>query len=323
METPTPVDMAVVIVSWNARDYLKQCLDSIYQAACDVRFAVWVVDNASRDGSPEMITTDFPQVQLIQTGANLGFAGGNNIGIERSQGRYLFLINSDVIIEDHCFDRLCAYMDAHPEVGLAGPRVLNADRSLQASCMLSPTPWRSLSRALALDTVFSRSALFAAGLMEYWAHDQEREVDVLVGCFWVARRSALEKVGLLDEDYFMYMEDMDWSKRFRDSGWQVRFIPEVEIIHFGGGSSANAPVKYYLEHRRSNLFYWRKHHGHLGLAYYYLTSLLYEMVRILRASVSWLLHPARRKENRHKLHRSLVTLGWLLNLPKLKLKKHH
>lgn len=313
-------DIAVVIVSWNARDYLKQCLESIYQAACKVSFEVWVVDNASKDGSPEMVEELFPQVHLIQTGKNLGFAGGNNVGIEASQGRYLFLVNSDVIIEDHCFDKLCAFMDDNPDIGLSGPRVLNADRSLQTSCMVTPTPWRGLSRALALDTTFPKCEAFGAGMMEFWPHNEIRDVDVLVGCFWVARREALAKTGLLDEDYFMYMEDVDWSKRFRDCGWRVTFYPEVEIIHFGGGSSANAPLKYYLEDRRSTLFYWRKHYGFAGLIYIYFISLLYEKLRILRAAALWLLRPAQRNENAHKLQRSWQTLLWLLNIPALRLR---
>jgi hypothetical protein len=156
------MDVSIVIVSWNARDYLVKCLRSIEETRGTLTLEVIVVDNASSDGSPEAVAGQFPWVQLIQTGANLGFARGNNVGIVRSTGRYVYLINSDVVLLKGCLQGLVEFMDAHPAVGLAGPRILNADRTFQISMRRSPSLWANWGQAFFLDRAPLLSALFPA-----------------------------------------------------------------------------------------------------------------------------------------------------------------
>jgi len=318
-----PIHIALLIVSWNARKYLKICLDSIYQSRCEVEFSVWVIDNQSDDNSADMVASDYPQVELIRSGGNLGFAGGNNIGLDQIQAQqtadYVCLVNSDVKVRHGWLDDLLSYMQDHPKVGLSGCRIENADHSLQRSCMHSPHYWNVFCRSLALDSWFPNSRFFDGGLMQYWAHDRTQTVDVLFGCLWMARQSALQQVGGLDTDFFMYAEDLDWCLRFRQAGWQVMYYPDTAVIHYGGGSSSNAPIRFYQEEKRSLLFYWRKHHGILGLTYMYIMSLVHESLRLLQYGLLSLLR--RQNENfRYKRQRSVKTLLWLLNIPSLYLK---
>ncbi|NGZ09616.1 MAG: glycosyltransferase family 2 protein [Nitrospira sp. LK70] len=255
------VDVSIVVVSWNAREYLVNCLHSIAETRGRLSLEVIVVDNASSDGSPEAVGAQFPWAQLVQTGSNLGFARGNNVGMMRSTGRYVCLINSDVVLLDGCLQGLVEFMDAHPRVGLAGPRILNADRTLQISMRRSPSLWANWGHALFLNRAPLLSALFPPIEIAPSSDVNIREVPVLYGMFWMASREALRHIGGLDEDYFMYGEDVDWCRRFHAANWQVMYYPLSEAIHFGGGSSKIAPVKYFIENRRSRLLYFQKNHG--------------------------------------------------------------
>lgn len=307
-----PPAISVIIVSWNAKNYLRECLEALYTRTTTQDFDVWVLDNDSSDGSPDMVATEFPQVRLVRTGENLGFAKANNLGIRQSEGRYLALVNSDAIVHQNCLDQLLAFMEQRPDIGLCGPRIVHADGSLQHSCMLAPTPKTLFIRALALDTIFPQSARLGSDLMRFWPHDAEKKVDALVGCFWFARREAVDQVGLLDEDFWFYAEDVDWCKRFRDHGWPVVFTPVATTTHYGGGSTANAPVRYYVQMKRSELRYWSKHYGWLGRGYAWAMFLLYDLVRLTRAGLGWLLSKTQRAEHAHKCQRSLAALAWLL-----------
>lgn len=175
--------VSVIIVSWNARDHLKQCLESLTPAVCRYPMEIMVVDNASSDGSPELVENSFPHVRLVRNSANLGFARGNNVGIRNSSSRYLCLVNSDVKVLPDCISRLVDYCEQHPEVGMAGPRIIGGDGKLQRSCRGFPTLWNMLCRALALDTIFHRSKLFTGYSLSYWPQDSTRPVDILSGCF--------------------------------------------------------------------------------------------------------------------------------------------
>jgi len=302
--------ISVIIVSWNAQHYLRECLQALFTRTTTQDFDVWVIDNDSQDGSPDMVATEFPQVHLVRAGANLGFAKANNLGIMQSRGRYAALINSDAIVGDKALDHLLAFMEQQPQIGLCGPRILNPDGSLQHSAMLIPTPWRLLVRTLALDSVFARWPLFGSDVMRFWDHNTQRNVDALVGCFWFVRREALPEVGLLDESFWFYAEDIDWGKRFGDHGWQVVFTPIAQAVHYGGASTANAPIRYYLQMKRSELHYWQKHYGRLGRYYAWVMLVLYDLIRAGRASVAWLV--ADRALYGYKVKRSLAALQWLL-----------
>src|SRR5262245_10344437 len=235
--------ISVIIVSWNARGYLEGCLTSLYQTASAVLHEVIVVDNASSDGSPEMVKEKFPQVNLIQAGSNLGFARANNLGIKHATGSMLALINSDVVVHPECLQRLAACIAEEPKIGLIAPKVFGRDGLIQLNCGQLPTVWNTACRLLGLDRVLGRWSLFSGFQMRNLDYSRRQEVGVLNGCFWLARRSAVDQVGGLDERFFFYAEDIDWCKRFRDAGWKIVLEPAATAIHFGGGSSGNAPLR--------------------------------------------------------------------------------
>jgi GT2 family glycosyltransferase len=308
------VDYSFVIVSWNAQDYLRQCLDSIAAESTGLSVEVIVVDNASADGSADMVESDYPGTVLIRNAANVGFARANNQGMAVSSGRYLCLVNSDVVIHPGCLTRMKDFLDDHPEVGLAGPKVLNADGTLQPSCRAAPTLRSALFRAVALDTLFSRSATFGAHFMTNWDHDDVRSVDILSGCCWFARRHAVDEVGGLDETFFMYGEDMEWSLRFSRGGWSVVFNPDATITHYGGASSSRQPTRFAVEMQRADLQYWRMHHGRSSYVAYYATAVLEHACRVGGHSVRWLVRPASRPSSAAKVGASAACLGRLLTL---------
>jgi GT2 family glycosyltransferase len=255
------VDISVVIVSWNAKLFLEECLTSLYSPKPNRNTEVIVVDNNSQDGSPEMVQTLFPQVKLIQAGKNLGFSKANNIGIRESLGKYVCLLNSDAKTLGNCLDILADYLDRHPDVGNVGPLVFNGDMTKQGTCRRFPTLWNNFCEAVGLSKIFRKSAFFSDEHMNNFAHDRELDVDVLVGCFWMVRKETFEEVGLLDEDFFIYAEDVDWCKRCWNSGWKVTFYPAAQGVHYRGGSSANDPGRFSAEQHRAVLQYWQKHHG--------------------------------------------------------------
>jgi GT2 family glycosyltransferase len=305
--------VSVVIVAWNAKKYLAECLQSLREN-CQVPAEIIVVDNASSDGSPELVRTDYPECRLVETDANLGFAKGNNIGIALATGKYLFLVNSDVKFLPGCVENLLELMEANPDVALAGPQMQGADGSIRRSTMRFPTLWNSFCRAMALDSVFPRSGVFAGYLMGDFNHQQTREVEILNGWFWVVRREALDQVGGLDEDFFMYGEDMDWSYRFRKAGWRNVFCAESTAVHYGGASSAVAPARFYVEKQRANVQYWKKHHGRFAAFVYLWTVLLQELLRTVGYTVAYLSRASIREKAAAKIRRSLLCVACLTKL---------
>jgi GT2 family glycosyltransferase len=272
--------VSVVIVSWNAKRLLAECLESLRVGVYDGPIEIVVVDNASSDDSAEMVRAGFPEVTLICNDANLGFARANNLGIALCKGDYIALVNSDVHVLRECITRLVSYCEQHPQAGLVGPFIIGGDGKQQVSCRGEPTLWNMLCRALALDGVFRHSGWFNGYYLGGWDHQSTASVDILSGCFWLARRRALEEVGLLDETFFIYGEDMDWCKRFNAAQWGVVFVPEARAIHYGGGSSANAPVRFFVEKQKADTQYWRKHHSWLGVRSYVAIALLHHGLRV-------------------------------------------
>jgi GT2 family glycosyltransferase len=306
------MSISVIIVSWNAKAFLVQCLHSILSQRFTGSMEVIVVDNASSDGSPEAVRDGFPSVKVIRNNANYGFAKANNIGIRASTGEYCFLINSDVVVRDGCFGKMIQYLEAHPDIGMLGPRIYGSDGMVQRSCMGYPSLWNSLSRALALDTLFPRSRICGGQLLTFWNHDDTRPVDVMNGCFWMLRWSAMEEVGLLDERFLIYGEDIDWCKRFNDHGWKVVFFHEAEAIHYGGGSSSNAPIKFYIEMQRANYQYWLKHHSRPASFAFLGVNLLHHSIRMMGEVAMYALMARNRVAASHKIHRCLASLRWIV-----------
>lgn len=263
--TEVPPEISVIIVSWNASGYLDKCLESLTSGIART-YEVIVVDNNSSDGSPTMVTNKYPWVKLIQTGANLGFSKGNNIGIKSSLGKYVALINSDALALPGCLDALSQFLSDHPDVGMVGPRVMYGDRSLQSSCRRFPTLWNNACEVFLLNRFFPRIEFFAGEHMFYFSYDCTCEVEVLVGCFILARRSAINEFGLLDEVFFFYGEDIDWSRRCWQSGWKVMFYPGAEAIHFCGGSSTNNRAHFAVAQHTARLQLWAKHRPRFAVA---------------------------------------------------------
>ena len=293
-----PVDISIVILSWNDRQHLEECLESLSDCAKSRTVEIIVVDNASTDGSPEMVAGRFPKVKLIQTGENLGFARGNNMGINASQGRYVGLLNSDINVGAGCVDILVEYLERHPDIGMIGPRILNADMTHQSSCRSFPNLWNNFCSATGLASAFKGSKLFSGEHMFYFKGDRIQDVDVLVGCFWMVRREAINKFGLLDEGFFMYAEDVDWCKRCWDAGCRVVFFPGAQAIHHRGGSSAKQdPVWVAVTQQRSILRYWQKHHGAIGCFIVSCLIFVHKAIRLGTASISRLVQPSRSKES--------------------------
>lgn len=253
------VDVSIVIVSWNTRAILRDCLESIDKNAGAVCCEVLVVDNASADDSVAMVREEFPHVRLIENAENRGFAAANNQGIALAAGRYVLLLNSDTVVLDQAIAKTVAFADARPDAAVVGCRVLNADHTLQRTCSMYPSLPNLVLSSTYLYKVFPRSRLLGREHMTWWDHDGTREVEVVSGCFMLIRREAIEQVGTMDEGFFMYAEETDWCYRFRQAGWKVLYAPVGQIIHLGGKSSEQVKSEMTLQLRSGILRFFRKH----------------------------------------------------------------
>ncbi|MHC4118066.1 MAG: glycosyltransferase family 2 protein [Planctomycetota bacterium] len=255
------MDVSVIIVNWNTKEILRDCLASVYEQAGDVDCEVIVVDNASTDGSVEMVKNDFERAVLIENAENRGFATANNQGIAVAKGRYVLLLNSDTVVLDGAIAKTVDFADAHPKAGVVGCRVLNPDRTLQPTCFMYPSVLNMFLSSTYLYKLFPRSRFFGRERMTWWDRNDMREVDVVTGCFMLVRREAIDQVGAMDERFFMYAEETDWCYRIKKSGWRIMFTPAAAIVHLGGQSTAKRPVAMIIQLRLSILKFVRKHSG--------------------------------------------------------------
>ncbi len=306
--------LSIVIVTWNCKKFTGECLDSLHAYRNDPQAEIIVVDNASSDGTPELVRDSYPEVTLVQTGKNLGFAKGNNVGIRMSTGKYIFLINPDVKVLDGCIERMISYMAENPKIGLLGPRMLGVDGKSARSYMGAPTLWRFFCRALFLDALFPKSKLLGGYLMPYFNGDRIAEVDVLNGWFWMTRREALEQVGLLDESLFMYGDDLDWCKRFHKVGWKIVYFPEVESIHYGGGSSGSHSVRFCVEMQRANLQYWRKNSGPASVVIFPAIVWIHHAIRLAGNALIFMVWKSKRPEATRKIKECVACMRWAVGL---------
>ncbi len=254
------MDLHCIIVNWNTRDDLGRCLDALRRQD-GLALGVTVVDNASRDGSAAFVHRRHRWVDLLPLGRNLGFAAANNLALNRGSARYRLLLNPDCLVHAGALAALVAYADAHPDAGLLGPRLLNGDGSLQASCRSFPTVGALFFRNTVLDRWFPRNRWTRAYLMAEWCHDRPREVDWLSGACVMARDETIRDIGGLDERFFMYCEDLDWCRRAHRSGWRVVYLPTAVATHLVGRSSDHRPAAMVREHHVSMMRYVLKHHG--------------------------------------------------------------
>ncbi|MBN1341545.1 MAG: glycosyltransferase family 2 protein [Phycisphaerae bacterium] len=256
-------DVSVIVVSWNTRALLRECLASVFDRAGPVRFEVIVVDNGSRDGSPDMVSQEFPRVRLIRNDENRGFAAANNQGIAVAGGRYVLLLNSDTTVLDEAIARAVVFSDEHPDTAVVGCRTFLPSGQLQHNCFQFPSLLNLLLSMSRLARRFPRSRFFGRQRLTWWDYDTPREVDAVAGCFMLVRREAIEDVGPMSESYFMYSEDTDWCWRFRRSGWKVMYTPDATIVHVHRGSSSQSSTGMHVLERRSLLLFLEKRSGRM------------------------------------------------------------
>ncbi|MDP2518456.1 glycosyltransferase family 2 protein [Shimia thalassica] len=257
------MDLSIVIVNWNTREMLRDCLQSVFDTLSDLKAEVFVVDNASEDGSQDMVRNSFPQVNLICNTDNRGFAAANNQALALASGRYVLLLNSDTLVHGDVLSASCSFMDGRPEVGVMGCRVLNRDGTLQ----ITGSGYPSLLNLSLMTTglwKLKNVPFFDRYQMQTWDRRTEREIDVVSGCYMVVRKTAMDEVGLLDEDFFFYGEETDWCRRFADAGWKLVLSPVGEITHFGGGSVKKLNHKRDVMLTEGTVRLHRKHGGVLG-----------------------------------------------------------
>src|SRR5687768_999946 len=249
--------ISIVIVSYNTRDLLRACLHSLSAAAQGLSYEIFVVDNASSDGTVDMLREEFAEVRVIANGSNAGFAAANNQALELARGTTFLLLNPDTELQVGSLRILHDWLVDHPVVGAVGPRLLNRDGSLQRSAYHFPTPGRLLLEQLSASKFLRR----LPGMEREYVGDRLRRVDWLVGACLLLRREALASAGLLDPDFFMYGEEIDLLKRLANHGWQTWLVPSARVVHYGGASSAQVGIQAGLQATRGMYQFYRKHYG--------------------------------------------------------------
>ena len=252
------MDLSIIIVNWNTEEYLLHCLRSIFEMGQGRDWEVIVVDNGSQDGSGREVEKAFPFVHLVSNEKNLGFAKAVNQGLQKASGRYALLLNPDTQMKHEAIERLVSFMDAHSDVGVAGAQLLNADGSKQNSIANFPSLAtellnKSLLRWLSPNRFPGKEKSYAGPI----------EVDSVIGACMVVRREAMEQVGLLDEDYFLFLEETDWCYRMKRAGWKIYHVPQAEVYHFQGKSAETAKKRARVEFYRSRYHFFRKNRGSL------------------------------------------------------------
>ncbi len=254
-------ELSIIIVNHQTREHLRNCLRSIFGSRQRTRFEVRVVDNASTDGSAEMVEREFPAVHLVRNAENVGFAHANNQALAGARGEFLLLLNPDTLVTDGAFDACIDFLRVHPEAGMVGCRLVRRDGSLDLACRRSfPSAFDGFCRAVGLSALFPRSRLFARYNLTYLDERATTEVDAVNGAFMLVRAEALRDVGPLDESYFMYMEDLDWCWRFRARGWKVFYHPVATVVHLKGESGKQRSTEMIRAFFDSMVLFCRKHY---------------------------------------------------------------
>lgn len=259
--------LSIVIVNWNTCSLLRACLDSILKNTGIIECEVIIVDNGSSDGSPDMVAQCYPQAVLIRNTDNVGFARANNQGIYLATGQYLLLLNSDTEIVGNALSTMVSFMNCHPDVGAVGPKLINRDGTRQPSCDLFPLlPWEMAWQRF-FDKICPSNQLTRRGRMALWTYEEPLEVDWILGAALLVRREVIEQVGDLDEDFWMYAEDLEWCYRIKKAGFKVFYLPYAQICHVHGGScQLSSELRQRLAKRRDDslVLFYRKHYGLLA-----------------------------------------------------------
>ncbi|AEH46352.1 glycosyltransferase family 2 protein [Parageobacillus thermoglucosidasius] len=256
------MDVSIIIVNYNTPKLTAETIDSILSSQTKYSYEIIVIDNHSSDHSVQLIKERFPEVKLIVNEENVGFAKANNQGINLSKGRYILLLNSDTIVKEDTIEKMIEFMDKNRRIGASGCKVLLPNGKLDRACHRGfPTPMASFYYLVGLSKLFPKSPRFNQYHLGYMNLDEPHPIDCLVGAFMLVRREVIEQVGLLDEDFFMYGEDIDWCYRIKQAGWEIYYCPFTSIIHYKGASSKKKPFKIVYEFHRAMFLFHKKHYS--------------------------------------------------------------
>jgi len=258
------LDLSILIVNYNVKHYLRQCLKSIYTNTKKLSFEITVVDNNSADGSVDVLKREFPEVKLIENCQNLGFAKATNQGLKENNGRYILLLNPDTVVLPKALEKMVEFMEENPRAGALGCKLLNPDGSLQRSCRSFPTLTTAFFENTGLEKLFPKNKFIGRHRMGYWGHNDIREVDQPTGAALMVRREIISQVGLMDEQFYMYYDDVDWCYRIKRRGWKIYFIPLARIIHYGSQSARPNMPKMRIQGYKSRHRFFRKNYGILS-----------------------------------------------------------
>lgn len=305
--------LSIVIICWNDWNVLEICLRSIFESVQKTTFEVIVSDNGSTDGSLDNLKSQFHAVRIVENGANLGFAKGNNAGIREACGEYILILNPDTIMHAGSLDRLVEFADRHPEAGAFGCKVHNTDGTYQESARPFPTIRRSLIAALYLRPLALLGKTFVSDRYQGWNGDTEREIDWQSGCCVMFRGQLLKQLGGFDEQFFYHYEEVDLCHRVWKAGHSIRFTPEVSITHLGGQSVGRFPLRFALETSRNRYRYFYKHFGRKGALRCRRVLLTHLRIRQLGYKLICLLRPTNALKSRLDVYRVATNWNRLLN----------
>ncbi len=256
------LQLSIIVVNYNVRDFLHQALRSLDKALAGVKSEIIVVDNASGDGSVEMLRSRFPKVRLIANDINLGFAKANNLALKAANGEYCLLINPDTVVQEDTLRVMLDFFRDHPNAGLAGCKILNPDGTFQLACRRSfPTPWVAFTKLFGLAALMPKSRAFGRYNLTYLDPEKSYEVDAVSGSFMMIRKQVYHEVGGLDEEFFMYGEDLDWCYRIQHAGWKIFYVPTTSIIHYKGESTRRSSLNEIRTFYEAMHLFVKKHHG--------------------------------------------------------------
>jgi GT2 family glycosyltransferase len=302
-----PPLLSIIIVNWNTCALTADCLRSVAEETTRLAAAhnatspfatvveTIVIDNGSTDDSVAHLRSAFPWAQLVVNQENVGFAAANNQGLAQCTGKYVLLLNSDTKLLPDALHALLTFIEEHPAVGAVGSRYFNADGSLQSSCYPAPSLSREFWRLFHLDKVYH----YGIYAMDSWSTEEPRAVDVIQGAALLLRREIATTLGLFDTEYFMYSEEVDLCQRIHKAGWQIYWVPQSCIIHYGGQSTRQVALTMFLQLYQSKIIYFRKHHGRATTLLYKWVLMVATVVRLLLMPLAWIQSPQRRTQALH------------------------
>ena len=312
------MDLSIIIVNWNARDYLRKCLESVNKHSNGLNLEIFVVDNSSNDGSIEMLKREFTKINLIENKNNPGFGAANNQALKKCGSEYVLILNPDTEVSAGALSAMVNFMKENKKAGAVGAKLLSADKTIQFTCARNfPTLLTEFFWLTTLVRRFPNNRLIGGYLMSYWDHNDRREVNCLSGACIMARLEVLRELDYFDEDYFMYGEDIDLCYRIKKAGWNIWYLPEAEIIHYGGVSSKNISERAVIYDRESLYTFFRKHQGVFAAMCYKITCIFVGLIMVFISGIAYLWFLIRGKDDFRKLYlENCAILFWALKLRK-------